>query len=89
MQLKRAFVIYPTQAGQIKVLGLDVNPYVDDIDDERGLATTGFESNEGVAFADEGKATVTLEGDMFDLPKMYKPASSFSTNLAALDLLIV
>ena len=84
---KRMFIIYPTQAGQVKTLGLDVNPYVSDIDDERGLAPTGSDWLEGINFADEGSITVTLEGDMFGMPKIYKPSETFAANIAALDLL--
>jgi hypothetical protein len=88
LKSERMFAIIPTIAGQIKTLGLDVNPYVSDIDDERGLMVTGGDITEGVKYEDRGSVTVHLEGEFFDLPKQYKPATSFATNITALDALV-
>lgn len=88
LKSRRMFLIYANETGQWKTMGLDVNPYVVDIDDERGLMVVGGDITEGVKFEDRGSLTAQLEGEFYDIPKQYKPASDYATNLAALDALL-
>ncbi len=89
LKARRMFIIYISKAGKVIALGLDTNPYLSDIDDERGLTPTSGDWAEGILQTDVGSLNVTLEGDFYNVRQEYKPAQSLATNITELDALLV
>ena len=87
---ERMFTICVTTAGQVIVDGLDINPYnPTDFDDDRGLKPTAGEFKNDIQFTENSGATITVEGNFFCLPKIYKPSQTLAANIAELDALCV
>ena len=87
---KRKFVIYTTADYQVKVAGIDKNPWKPgDLNDERGL-NGSLEGGEGATFTAPKEQKVTFKMPMsFDIPKLYKPATTdTATILAELDAML-
>jgi hypothetical protein len=85
---KRMFVIYVNLYGQVKTLGIDINPYIGgDFDDERGLKCLAAKGMEGVTFDADSWVEVPMEGEFWSAPKAYKPAVALATTIAELDAL--
>ena len=86
---KRMFLIYVSLSGQVKALGIDLNPYIGgDFDDERGLAPINEKWVEGINYAADSWSEVTLEGEFWSKPKLYKPDGVLADNIAALDAMV-
>ena len=88
LKQKRMFIIYVTTGGQVKAAGIDVNPWIaGELDDERGLEASAGEAAEGKTMEADTFNKVTLQGNFFNLPKTYKPASTLATVISELDAL--
>lgn len=86
----RYFVLIETESGQIKAYGLDQNPYnAADLGENRGLNISAGSGSEGTVLADSTGVTCTASGEMYSLPKNYKPATALATVIAELDALTV
>lgn len=86
----RYFVVYETEAGQLKVKGIDVNPFnAADLGPNRGLNITAGAGGDGVVLADSTGVTVTMVGEMYNYDKLYKPATALATVIAELNALTV
>jgi hypothetical protein len=86
---ERMFAIVITSAGQCKIYGIDRNPWVSgNLDDERGMKPIAAEAAEGKTISADTFNKVTLEGLFYEVPKLYGPANSLSTNLTALDAMV-
>lgn len=84
----RYFVIYETEAGQLKVKGIDKNPFLaTDLGANRGLNISAGTGSEGTVLADTTGVTVTMTGEMYNFDKLYKPATAIATVIAELDAL--
>jgi len=86
----RLFVLYETEAGQIKVKGIDQNPFnAADLGANRGMNITAGSGGDGTVLADSTGVTVTMVGEMYNFDKLYKPATAIATVIAELDALSV
>lgn len=86
---ERMFCIVVTSAGQVKVYGIDRNPWISgELDDERGLKPLSAEAAEGKTITADTFNKVTLEGDFYEMPKLFGPANSLSANLTTLNGMI-
>lgn len=87
---ERMFSILLTEAGQVIVDGLDINPYnPGDFDDDRGLKPVDGSWSQGVQFTENTPMQITLRGNFFNMPLIYKPAQTLAVNKAELDALCV
>ena len=81
----RYFVIYETEAGQLKVKGIDKNPFnAADLGENRGLNISAGTGSDGTVLADTTGVTVTMVGEMYNFDKLYKPATALATVIAEL-----
>lgn len=81
----RYFVIYETEAGQLKVKGIDKNPFNSaDLGENRGLNISAGTGSDGTVLADTTGVTVTMVGEMYNFDKLYKPATALATVIAEL-----
>jgi hypothetical protein len=84
----RLFAIIETEAGQLKVYGIDKNPFnAADLGPNRGLNLSASSASDGTVLADTTGVTITLVGEMYNPTKLYKPASALATVIAELDAL--
>ncbi len=84
----RLFAIIETEAGQMKVYGIDKNPfYAADLGESRGLNISAGAGGEGTVLADSTGITVTMIGEMYNPVKLYKPATALATVISELDAL--
>jgi hypothetical protein len=84
----RYFAIIETEAGQLKAYGIDQNPFNSaDKGPLRGMNISAGTGTEGVVLADDTGVTVTMTGEMYSLPKLYKPAGALATVIGELDAL--
>lgn len=85
---ERMFAIYVNLAGQVKAIGIDIDPiFATDFVSERGLKVTTAKYQEGVTYAADTWCEVPMEGVFWNAPKLYKPATSLATNITDLDAL--
>jgi hypothetical protein len=84
----RYFVVYETEAGQLKVKGIDKNPFnAADLGENRGMNITAGSGGDGTVLADSTGVTCTMVGEMYNFDKLYKPATALATVIAELDAL--
>lgn len=85
---ERMFAIYINLAGQVKAIGIDVDPtFTTDFVSERGLKVTTAKYQEGVTYAADTWCEVPMEGVFWNAPKLYKPSTSLATNITDLNAL--
>ncbi len=83
---ERMFAIYVNLAGQVKAIGIDIDPvFTTDFVSERGLKVTTAKYQEGVTYAADTWCEVPMEGVFWNSPKLYKPNVSLATNIAELE----
>ena len=83
---ERMFAIYINLAGQVKALGIDIDPtFATDFVSERGLKVTTAKYQEGVTYAADTWCEVPMEGVFWNAPKLYKPSATLAANIAELD----
>ena len=87
-QAERMFAIYQNNAGQLKAVGIDVNPWIaGELDDERGLKAASSTFDEGKEVSTETDFKMSLEGEFYNMIILYKPAGSLATVIAELEAL--
>jgi hypothetical protein len=83
---ERMFAIYVNLAGQVKAIGIDIDPiFATDFVSERGLKVTTAKYQEGVTYAADTWCEVPMEGVFWNAPKLYKPSASLAANITELD----